>query len=110
MKTGWASVKLAIAGFVVPYMFVYSPQLLLIDTSLLEGLRVALGACVGVFMIGAAVEGYLFTEIHWVLRLASFAGALCLIDSRLYTDMIGALILAGLVAVQYFLAYKKPWR
>jgi TRAP transporter 4TM/12TM fusion protein len=106
MKTGFASVKLAIAGFIVPYMFVYSPQLLLLNTSLFEGIRVTVGACIGVFMIGAAVEGYLFTKIHWFLRLSSFAGALCLIDSGLYTDMIGVSILIGLVAIQYFLG--KP--
>ena len=108
VKTGFASVKLAIAGFIVPYMFVYSTQLLLIDTSFLEGLRVTVGACAGVFLIGAAVEGHLFTGVHWALRLVSFAGALCLIDSGVYTDVIGTLILAGLVAVQYFLARKSP--
>jgi TRAP-type uncharacterized transport system fused permease subunit len=100
VKTGFASVKLAIAGFIVPYMFVYSPQLLLIDTSFFEGLRVAIGACVGVFMIGAAVEGYLFTKMRWIARLAAAGGALCLIDSGVYTDAAGAAILIGLVMVQ----------
>ena len=106
MKTGFASVKLAIAGFIVPYMFIYSPQLLLIDTTFAEGLRVALGACAGVFMIGAAVEGYLFTKIHWLLRVASFAGAFCLIDGGFTTDLIGGCVLAGLLLIQHFLAGK----
>ncbi|MDR1651401.1 MAG: TRAP transporter permease [Synergistaceae bacterium] len=104
MKTGWASVKLAIAGFIVPYMFVYSPQLLLINTPLLEGLRVAAGACVGVFLIGSSVEGYLFTRMNAALRLVSFGGALCLIDSGIRTDIIGAVILAAAVVFQYTLA------
>jgi TRAP transporter 4TM/12TM fusion protein len=106
MKTGFAAVKLALAGFIVPYMFIYSPQLLLIDTSLLEGIRVSIGACVGVFMIAAAVEGYLFTKIHPLLRMLSFIGALCLIDSGLYTDLIGVAILAALLAAQRYFAQR----
>jgi TRAP transporter 4TM/12TM fusion protein len=106
MKTGYASVKLALAGFIVPYMFVYSPQLLLIDTGIAEGIRVAVGACLGVFMIGAAVEGYLFREIHPALRVAAFGGAMCLIDSGLYSDMIGLAALALLVSFQWMISHK----
>ena len=107
MKTGFASVKLAIAGFIVPYMFIYSPELLLIDTTLAEGLRVAVGACLGVLMIGSAVEGYLFTKMHILLRLVASAGALCLISSEFYSDLVGLAILLGLLAIQYTLAKKE---
>ncbi|MDR2006633.1 MAG: TRAP transporter permease [Acidaminococcales bacterium] len=107
MRTGFASVKLAIAGFIVPYMFIYSPQLLLINTSLAEGLRVSLGACIGVLMIGAAVEGYLLTRLNVPLRALSFAGALCLISSEFYTDIVGLLILIGTLLFQYFLSKKQ---
>jgi TRAP transporter 4TM/12TM fusion protein len=107
MKTGFAAVKLALAGFIVPYMFIYSPQLLLVDTSFLEGVRVTVGACVGVFMIAAAVEGYLFTTLHPILRLVSLAGALCLIDSGLVTDFIGAAILASLLLIQNYLVKRR---
>jgi TRAP transporter 4TM/12TM fusion protein len=103
MRTGFASVKLAIAGFVVPYMFIYSPQLLLINTSLMEGVRVAVGACVGVFMIAAAVEGYLFAPIKPLIRIVAAVGALCLIDSRVNTDLIGLVVLILLMSVQYFI-------
>jgi TRAP transporter 4TM/12TM fusion protein len=101
VKTGFAAVKLALAGFIVPYMFVYSPQLMLIDTTFFEGLRVVIGACLGVFLIGVAVEGYLFTRVYPPLRLVVFAGALCLIDSGIYTDLIGMVILTGLLLIQY---------
>jgi TRAP-type uncharacterized transport system fused permease subunit len=89
-------------------MFVYSPQLLLIDTSFFDGLRVAVGACVGVFMIATAVEGYLFDEIHPILRIISFAGAMCLIDSGLYTDIIGSGILVILIVFQRLRVKKSP--
>ncbi|MDR3165021.1 MAG: TRAP transporter permease [Synergistaceae bacterium] len=107
MKTGFASVKLAIAGFVVPYMFIYSPQLLLIDTSLAEGLRVAAGACIGVFMIAVAAEGYLFTSMNVIMRVISFIAAMFLIDSGIKSDIMGILLSAALVASQYFLAKKS---
>ena len=107
MRTGFASVKLAIAGFIVPFMFVYSPELLLLDTSLLEGLRVAIGACIGVFMIGVAVEGYLFTRVNTLVRLSSFFGALALIDPGVTTDIIGGVILVAVVMLQKYLAGKQ---
>jgi TRAP transporter 4TM/12TM fusion protein len=106
MKTGYASVKLALAGFIIPYMFIYSPQLLLIDTGLLEGIRVAAGACAGVFLIAVAIEGYLFRGMNPIMRIISFAGALCLIDGGLKTDLIGLAVLIVLVAFQYMSAKK----
>ncbi|MDR1708095.1 MAG: TRAP transporter permease, partial [Candidatus Accumulibacter sp.] len=107
MKTGFASVKLALAGFIVPFMFVYSPELMLIDTTWLEGTRVVIGACIGVFLIGVAVEGYLFTTVNWLLRVIAFASAMCLIDSRLETDLIGLAGLVLVVGVQYYLGKKQ---
>ncbi|MDR3348805.1 MAG: TRAP transporter permease [Acidaminococcales bacterium] len=107
MKTGFASVKLAIAGFIVPYMFIYSPQLLLINTGLAEGIRVSVGACIGVLMIGAAVEGYLLTGLNAPLRMLSFVGALCLISSEFYSDIVGLLVLVGILLFQYFLSKKQ---
>ncbi len=107
MKTGFAAVKLAIAGFIVPFMFVYSPQLLLINTSFLEGVRVAVGASFGVFMIGVAAEGYLFTKANFLMRLVAAGGALALIDSGIYTDMVGLGILVLLVTYQYLSAKKE---
>jgi TRAP-type uncharacterized transport system fused permease subunit len=89
-------------------MFVYSPQLLLLDTPFLEGMRVTAGACLGVFLIGMAVEGYLFTGMNALLRLVAFAGALCLIDSGIYTDMIGLAVMILICLVQRHLAGKTP--
>ncbi|MDR0576736.1 MAG: TRAP transporter permease [Candidatus Accumulibacter sp.] len=107
MKTGFASVKLALAGFIVPFMFVYSPQLMLIDTTWGEGLRVVIGACIGVLLIGVAVEGYLFVKVNMLLRLIAFASALCLIDAGMMTDIIGLAGTILVVGMQYFLSRKQ---
>ncbi len=106
MKTGWQSVRLALAGFIVPYMFVYNPQLLLENVTLISGLQVVLTACIGVVLIAAAVEGYLFGRMNVILRVIAGVGSLLLIDSRLMTDVAGIVCLAIIVLAQKFIFHK----
>ncbi len=100
MKTGWQSVRLALAGFIVPFMFIYNPQLLLENVTILSGIQVVLTSCIGVVLIAAFVEGYLFGRMHVILRLVSAAGALLLIDSRPITDVIGIACLVIIILAQ----------
>ena len=100
MKTGWQSVKLALAGFIVPYMFMYNPQLLLEDVTIVSGLQVVITSCLGVLLIAAAVEGYLKGKLNPVFRVASMVGAFLLIDSRAITDIAGIAVLAIIAIVQ----------
>ena len=100
MKTGWQSVKLALAGFIVPFMFVYNPQLLLENVTVASGFQVVITSCVGVFLIAAAVEGHLKGKLHIALRVVAAIGALLLIDGGGMTDLIGVLCLAVVLAVQ----------
>lgn len=106
MKTGWASVKLALAGFILPYMFVYNTELLLLDTPIAKGVQVAITAAVGVFLISVAVEGFLFKKVNIALRIACFVGAYLLIDSGLITDVIGIAICVAIVIFQKTLSRK----
>lgn len=103
MKTGIASVKLAIAGFIVPFMFVFSPQLMLIDTTLFEGAWTAASACLGVFLLAVSVEGYFHAPVALWLRAIVLAGALGLMYPGAITDTIGV----GVLAVLYFVQKKK---
>ena len=103
MKTGVASVKLAIAGFIVPFMFVFSPQLMLINTTLLEGAWTSITACIGVFLLAVGVEGYFMVHVAMWLRLVATAGALGLMIPGLMTDAVGVVVLA----IVYFLQKKK---
>ena len=107
MKTGWQSVRLALAGFIVPFMFVYNPQLLLEQVTWLTGIQVVVTACVGVLLIAAAVEGYLYGRMNVLLRVIAGIGAYLLIDSRLVTDLAGIACLAIIVAAQKFV-FNKP--
>lgn len=100
MKTGWQSVKLALAGFIVPFMFVYNPQLLLENVTVISGIQVVITSCIGVLLIAAAVEGYLKGSLNVVLRIVAAVGALLLIDSSGTTDLLGILCLVVVLGAQ----------
>ena len=107
MKTGWASVKLALAGFLLPYMFVYNQELLMLNTTLPKGLQVAVTAAIGAFLISVAVEGFLFRSVNPVFRIAALVGAYFLIDSGLMTDLAGLLVCACIIVLQKMSAKKN---
>jgi TRAP transporter 4TM/12TM fusion protein len=96
-KTGLQAVKLAIAGFVVPYIFAYSPELLMIDATPVTIAIVAVTAVIGVVSLAAAVEGYLISEISLLNRGMLFAGALLLMIPGLPTDVVGFVIFGAIV-------------
>lgn len=100
MKTGLQSVKLSLAGFIVPYMFVFNTSLLLIDTSPLIALRVTFTAIVGVFLIGIAAEGFLMAKLNLLFRGLALVGALMLITENVYQDVIGFAIVVAIFLVQ----------
>ncbi len=95
-KTGFQAVKLALAGFVVPYIFVFSPQLLLIDTTFLGVIPTLITAIIGVIALGAAVEGYLFRNLNFVFRILMFSSAIMLMISGLSSDLAGLGIFAAM--------------
>lgn len=97
-KTGYEAFKLASAGFLIPYMFVYSPSLLGLDSSILHIIIVFFTALFGVIALASAIEGYLIIESGSVERLLLLIAALSLIKPGGLTDFIG-LGLLGLVLV-----------
>jgi TRAP-type uncharacterized transport system fused permease subunit len=101
MKTGLQSVKLSLAGFIVPYMFIYNTALLLIETTPLVALRVTITAIIGVCMIGMATEGYFLSDMKWPFRILAFAGALLLITANVVQDAIGLTFLLIVLLFQF---------
>ncbi len=100
LAAGIQSVKLATAGFVVPYIFIFSPVLLLYDFTV-PGLLLALAtALVGVISLAAGMEGYLFRPTGAVARGALLAGALLLMFPGWPTDLAGVSLFISVVAKQ----------
>ncbi|HZG85324.1 TRAP transporter permease [Paenibacillus sp.] len=101
MRTGVQSSKLAIAAFLIPYVFVLSPALLLIDAAWYETLFVALTATAGMFGVSAALIGFWLRPLKVWERVWSAAAGLLLIVPGWLTDSIGLGSLALLVALQW---------
>lgn len=101
MKTAFNASKLAIAVFIVPYMFCYNPAMLLIDTSALTVVRIAITAAIGIFGIAASFEGYCFSGMHPVMRVIIAAGGLLLIHPGTLTDVAGLCIVVICLLIQY---------
>lgn len=89
MKTAFNASKLAIAVFIVPYMFCYNSAMLFIDTTILQVVQIAITSFVGVFGIAAAMEGYCMANMSIIVRIVIAAGGLLLIHPALLTDAIG---------------------
>ena len=102
MKTAVQATKLAVAAFVIPYIFVYNPEMLLFGFAEhpVQGVWMIVSAIIGIDGLAAGVEGFLLVRMPWYERLMSVAGGLLLVIPGLVTDGIGAALLASFVAMQ----------
>ena len=108
MKTGFNATKLAIAAFVVPYIFAYSPAMLFENVSgPFAVVQIVISALLGLFGIAAALNGYLYKKIPMVLRLALVAGGLGMMIPGLTSDLIGLAVVAAVVVFQYISGKKQ---
>ncbi len=101
-RTGVESTKLAISAFIIPYMFVLSPELLMIDTTWSYLIWVVFTAFIGMIAISAGVIGFWIRKLHWVERLASIGAGLCLIYPENISDIIGLVLFGILFTLQFF--------
>ena len=100
MKTGVTAFKLALAGFIVPYIYVYNPMLLFIDVETLPMIQAICTALLGVFLLAMSTIGYFKAPIAWYLRLVIFAGSLGLLIPGTITDLCGIAVLVVIYFIQ----------
>ena len=101
MKTGFNATKLAIAAFIVPYIFAISPQMLFVDvSSAFQVVQICITALFGIFGVAAALNGYLYRPIPLVLRLAMAVGGLCMMIPGTVSDIIGFVLVLGILLYQ----------
>lgn len=101
MKTAFTASRLAIAAFIVPYMFCLSPALLMIDTTAVEVALISITAIIGIFALASGLEGYCFTDMNKIIRILVVIGGLLLIYPGIVTDGIGFVLVIGSLAFQY---------
>lgn len=99
-KTGFVALRLALAGFIVPFIFVYDPAMLMINATAGQIAMITITATIGVISLGAALEGFLLTPLALPVRVAMFLSALALIKPGAITDIIGLAILAAVLGLQ----------
>ena len=108
MKTGINATKLAIAAFIVPYIFAYNPSMLFVgNVAWYDVLLISVTALLGLFGIAAALNGHLYRKIPMVLRLALVAGGLGMMIPGLTSDLIGLAVVAAVVVFQYISGKKQ---
>lgn len=92
MKTGITATRIAIGAFIIPFMFVLSPQLVLVNTTFLGMCRIIPGALLGMYMLSASTNGWMRCKTYWFERILLFVGGILLIDAGIITDIIGIAI------------------
>lgn len=110
LKTGVNASKLGIAAFIIPYVFVLSPQLLGIGATFTSVLMTTTTAIIGMIGISGAMIGQFYTRANVFERLILAAGGLCLIDPHGLTDLIGVALLVGVGVMQWFRSKKEKAR
>ncbi|MDO5032887.1 TRAP transporter permease [Corynebacterium sp.] len=107
VKTGFQSMRLSLAGYIIPFIFVFNPAMLLQDVTLSGALLVIVTGTVGVLMLSVAVEGHLMVRANPVVRTIFGAAALTMMAPNLMTDLIGAGLGAVAVIIQCIAAKKE---
>jgi len=99
-EAGWAAVRVGAAGFIVPFMFVFSPSLLMMGEWNVVVLAVVT-ACIGVIGLAGALHGYFLMPVAAWERVLMLAAAIALIKPGWLTDAAGATLLAVVLANQW---------
>ena len=102
MKTGINATKLAIAAFIVPYVFAYSPEMLFVNVgSWVDVVTICLSAMLGIYGVAAGLNGFVKRRLNWLLRVLMIVGGLTLIIPGWQTDLIGLVLVAGITAYEF---------
>ena len=108
-KIGWEAMRIALAGYVIPFIFVYSPALMLQAGDPMAAQlgfygAVALAtfkALVAIGLFGIVAIGFLFTRLGWIELIVAFIAALCLLGEFRFSDTIGFILAAAVVLWQW---------
>ena len=100
MRTALNASRLAIAAFLVPYVFALNPAMLFIDTVWYEVVLIAVSSFIGMISISVALEGYLIHEVNPLGRILCAAGGLALLIPGTLSDLAGLAALAIVLVAQ----------
>lgn len=113
MKTAFNATRLAIAAFIVPYIFAFSPVMLFEFSKgtstvmmVVQIIQICVTSLLGIFGVAAALNGFLYKKINPLFRFIMAVGGLCMMIPGTVTDLIGLVLVAGICVYQYLSAKK----
>jgi TRAP transporter 4TM/12TM fusion protein len=107
-RTGLTASRIAIAAFIIPYIFALNPVMVLIGATPLKVLQILLTSLAGMLGIGAAMEGYFLGLAKPWERVLYLSGGLLLIDPAFLTDVLGILLIGLALLLQYLRGRTAP--
>lgn len=106
MKLGWAAWKIGLSGYILPFMFISSPELLM-EGSWSAIILATISGTIGVFALSVAIEGYYRGEMNVIFRVLLLAAAFCLLYSGLLTDFVGYGLCIAILVPRYIKSKKS---
>ncbi|GFZ85852.1 C4-dicarboxylate ABC transporter [Compostibacillus humi] len=101
IRTGFNAARLAIAAFIIPYMFILEPQMLMIDVTLTGVIWILITAITGMIAIGAGLIGFWYRKLYWFERIIAVITGLLLVYPEGNSDIIGLIVFVVMVAIQF---------
>lgn len=115
MRTGFQALKLSIAGFLIPFIFIYEPALLMVDieglaanareyplASVFDIIIVVITTVIGLTALSAGLEGFFKTHLGVISRIILIAAAILSVAPETFTDITGIIIIVLVLALNYF--------
>lgn len=100
-RTGWISCKLALAGFIVPFIFIYKPAMLILNSSVADIAVATVTTILAVIALAAATEGFVFAKLSWLNRILLIVAGIILIFPEYIYIGAGFLLLTAILVYQY---------
>ncbi len=107
MKTAFTATRLAIAGFIVPYICALSPAMLLIDAGPAEVVMIVITSLIGIFGVAAGLSGFVYKKMNPLMRALIVVGGITLLIPGTMTDVIGFVMVGGVILIQRLGAKKQ---
>ena len=101
LKTGVTATRIAITAFIIPYVFAFNPDMLLVDGSLVSAIVITISAFIGMLGIATGMEGFMTTKLNIVQRIMCLLGGILLIIPGSSTDLIGIILVIIVFAMQH---------
>lgn len=100
MRTGVQASRLAIAAFIIPYIFVFSPELLLVNVTFFHLVFILITSIIGIISVAAGLTGFFKTKMNTLERILFVGGGIMMVTTSLVVNVIAAVVLGGVMFLQ----------